>query len=721
MVSVMSSPGDDDGSGHERNSQIKSISSRNLRRRLNAAVATNGDYRVGSPERKHDGESDANGTGRQSAVGFPKSLTPFVHIQNTDAIEAELEAYENTSRSQSPDIRRQETDEEAQQLQNRTISYDQENVFHASFLTTDCSERSGLADECGLPEYSSRTDGLIVDKQIGNALKDPPSVGSESAKSIQRHYRSYDSDNREDLSIKSGSDSRKTGTDSGSSSSNGGTPDPNTWLAKFQRSRRFVGRLVNNEYVTLIILILIVVNAILIGVSVTKAVREDTTLAKRIDDADFAFLVIFTIEIIMQFYYYGFGLFLDRWLVFDLVVVIISWNATFSTNEENENGGGQVLRSFRIFRGFRLVTRIKPLRDLVLALGEVLPRMSAIVLMLMLVFYVFAVMFTENYKELDMSENYFNTLHDSLLTCFQMMTMEWVEICRELMEDFGMTGSWFFIVIYVMIAGFIVFNLIVAVVVEAVSATEETVRRLDGIESNSPASKLAEAQERIDLLQSHLSVMMDQQEQIQFMLEAMAGELLHLETERMKAKMREENLKAEISRRIEEQKKMEEQNVEEKKPTESFQTISMQFLQKIEAAKAQRKKEEEEAQAQAELSQAASDQESMAGQSAKKARRVRSRSSTKPSMSRDGSGKSFGTDSGDSGISAPDNIDSPNQRSTTARKKSEIASALRSGSLKGEGKDKSTSSKPEESDRKKKAIGNWKKLLAVQKDFDTSS
>lgn len=721
MVSVMSSPGDDDGSGHERNDQIKSMSSRNLRRRPNAAAATNGDYRVGSPERKHDGESDANGTGRQSVVGFPKSLTPFVHIQNTDAIEAELEAYENTSRSQSPDLKRQETDEEAQQLQNRTISYNRENSFHASFLTTDCSERSALADEFDLPEYSNRADNMVVDKQIGNALKDPPNVGSEGAESLQRQYRSYESENRDELSIKSGSDRRNTGTDSGSSSSNDGTSDPNTWLAKFQRSRRIVGRLVNNEYVYLTIIFLIVVNAILIGVSVTDRVRSNDALSARIDWADFGFLIIFTIEISMQFYYYGFGLFLDYWLVFDLLVVIISWYSTFW-----DAGGGQVLRSFRIFRGFRLVTRIKPLRDLVLALGEVLPRMSAIVLMLLLVFYVFAVMFTEQYKQLEMSQRYFSTLHDSLFTCFQMMTMEWVEICRELMDEHKRKRAWVFIVIYVMVAGFIVFNLIVAVVVEAVSATEETVRRLDGIESNSPASKLMEAQERIDLLQSHLSEMMEQQEHIQFMLEAMAGELLHLETERMKAKMRENRLKEEISRRIEYQKKMEEENAEEeneeeKKPSESFQTISMQFLQKIEAAKAQRKKEEEESGAQAELNQATSDQESMAGQSAKKPRKLRSRSSTKP-ISRDGSGKSFGTDSGDadSGISAPDIIDSPNQRSTTARKKSEIASAFRSGSLKGEGKDKSTSSKPEDSERKKKAIGNWKKLLAVQKDFDTS-
>jgi hypothetical protein len=277
------------------------------------------------------------------------------------------------------------------------------------------------------------------------------------------------------------------------------------------------------------------------------------------------------------------------------------------------------------------------------------------------------------------------------------------------MQQEGHKYAWISIVSFVMIAGFIVFNLIVAVVVEAVSATEETVRRLDGIESNTPTSQLVEAQERVDLLQSHLNEMMEQQEQIQFMLETMAGELLHLETERMKAKYRENRLREEINRRIEYEKKIEEESTEGKQPNVALKSISMQFLQKIEAQKAQRKQQEED---QLEALQALLEHDSVTVQSAKKkkAKRITS-SGTKPG--RDGSGKSIGSNqSADSNISNAEILDA-----ASGRKKSDSISS-RGTSHKGKSVGKEEPKGPEFTERKVKAINNWKKLLAVNKEFD---
>jgi hypothetical protein len=139
----------------------------------------------------------------------------------------------------------------------------------------------------------------------------------------------------------------------------------------------------------------------------------------------------------------------------------------------------------------------------------------------------------------------------------EMMTLEWASIAREVIDTPGYDWAWAPFTFFLAISGFIVFNLIVAVVVEAVAVTEQTVRALDGLEPNSPAAKLEEAQERIDLLRYHVDEMMKTQEQIQSMLELMAGEMLHLETERMKAEERETRLRTEINRRIEYQKTME--------------------------------------------------------------------------------------------------------------------------------------------------------------------
>lgn len=109
---------------------------------------------------------------------------------------------------------------------------------------------------------------------------------------------------------------------------------------------------------------------------------------------------------------------------------------------------------------------------------------------------------------------------------------------------------------FIMITGFIVFNLIVAVVCDAVAVTEKTVRELDGFESDNPMAKLAEAQERIDLLQCHINDMLRTQENVQNMIELMAGELLHLEAERMKAENREAELRIKVNRRAQYEKNM---------------------------------------------------------------------------------------------------------------------------------------------------------------------
>jgi flagellar motor component MotA len=115
----------------------------------------------------------------------------------------------------------------------------------------------------------------------------------------------------------------------------------------------------------------------------------------------------------------------------------------------------------------KLVSRVKSLRDVVAAIAKVLPRLGAIAALLGLIFYIFAVMFTEMFGDLILSDDYFSTLDRSLLTCFQMVTLEWGDIMRECMAQ--VWWAWIPFVSFIIITGFIIFNLIVAVVCEAVS------------------------------------------------------------------------------------------------------------------------------------------------------------------------------------------------------------------------------------------------------------
>ena len=116
------------------------------------------------------------------------------------------------------------------------------------------------------------------------------------------------------------------------------------------------GMFVNNNHVQFIIVILISVNAIMMGIGTYRFVRDDEQLNYAFEIVDLVFLIIFTVELGLQFFYHGWRLLLDGWLNFDLIIIVTSWS--FSQV--------QIIRAFRIFRALRLVTRIKIMKNLIL-------------------------------------------------------------------------------------------------------------------------------------------------------------------------------------------------------------------------------------------------------------------------------------------------------------------------------------------------------------------
>ena len=171
----------------------------------------------------------------------------------------------------------------------------------------------------------------------------------------------------------------------------------------------------------------------------------------------------------MQFIYHGFRLFLDGWLVFDFIIILLSW--AFAS--------AQIIRAFRIFRALRLITRVEVMRNLVTALFSVMPRMAAIGLLLFLIFYIFAVMFTSLFKNLYREKltiwDYFGRLDATFFTLFQIMTLdEWSSVAREVMLTYP--WAWAPFVAFVIISGFVVVNLIIAVICDAISALHDDAR-----------------------------------------------------------------------------------------------------------------------------------------------------------------------------------------------------------------------------------------------------
>lgn len=189
-----------------------------------------------------------------------------------------------------------------------------------------------------------------------------------------------------------------------------------SWFICINNGRKYIGKRVNDPRVQTFILVLILINSLMMGIATFPFVKDNPETSEKFDIADQIFLVIFTVESGLQLLYYGWYLFTDSFLVFDLLIVIMSWALE----------GTQVIRAFRIFRALRLITRVEVMRNLVMALFDVIPKMTAIAMLLTLIFFIFGVMMTQLFKDMypqTLSQPYFESLWNTLFTLFQMMTL----------------------------------------------------------------------------------------------------------------------------------------------------------------------------------------------------------------------------------------------------------------------------------------------------------
>mmetsp|Transcript_7427 Transcript_7427/g.10626 ORF Transcript_7427/g.10626 Transcript_7427/m.10626 type:complete len:346 (+) Transcript_7427:42-1079(+) len=288
-------------------------------------------------------------------------------------------------------------------------------------------------------------------------------------------------------------------------------------LDRLNHTREVVGNFLAHQYFTFFIISLISINAIFIGVATFDFVTQDKEVEGIFEGIDLAFLIIFTVESAMQLFYHGPRLFLNGWLTFDLIIVALSWAfAKF-----------QVIRSFRVFRALRLITRIQALKVLVEALLAVIPRIGAISFLLMLIFYIFAVMFTSLFKETSqqhMDPDYFGRLDKSLFSLFQFLTMDWADAARQTMAFHP--AAWIPFVIFVCISGFVVFNLIVGVLCEALAVLSENNDDIQDEYSENGTTLTGHHKERLDALSSSVATVIQRQDEIQNLLESLSNELM---------------------------------------------------------------------------------------------------------------------------------------------------------------------------------------------------
>lgn len=224
------------------------------------------------------------------------------------------------------------------------------------------------------------------------------------------------------------------------------------------------------------IITLILFNAVIVGLETYPSIYQE--YRSFFWSADTMLLWIFTLEIALRMIAAKpvTSFFKNSWNWFDFLIVSaghIFVGAHFVT----------VLRILRVLRVFRAISVIPSLRRLVDALLMTIPALGNIMLLMGIIFYIFAVIGTMLFQTV--APEYFGNLQLSLLTLFQVVTLEsWAsQVMRPIFEEIW--WSWTYFVSFVLIGTFVIFNLFIGVIVSNVEKSEgeekekEVTRRSD--------------------------------------------------------------------------------------------------------------------------------------------------------------------------------------------------------------------------------------------------
>ncbi|MGO4854388.1 ion transporter [Phaeovulum sp. W22_SRMD_FR3] len=241
--------------------------------------------------------------------------------------------------------------------------------------------------------------------------------------------------------------------------------------------RRKAQSFVEREVVKNTIMGVIIFNAITLGMSTSSTIMDK--IGPELLLVDQIVLGIFVCELLLKVFAYRLKFFSNPWNIFDLIVVGIGLMP--------DRGQLSALRGLRVIRALRLLSVVPQMRSVVQALLDALPGMGAVIIMLSIVYYVFAVMATLMYGP--SFPEWFGTLGRSFYSLFQIMTLEsWsMGIVRPVMEVHP--NAWVFFVPFIVLTAFSVLNLFIGLLVNTMQSAVE-------VETEAEIEKLHEFVER---------------------------------------------------------------------------------------------------------------------------------------------------------------------------------------------------------------------------------
>jgi voltage-gated sodium channel len=265
-------------------------------------------------------------------------------------------------------------------------------------------------------------------------------------------------------------------------------------------------RLVNWIWFDRLIVGLIIFNAIILGME-THAPFEQR-FGAWMELCNRLVLVVFVLEAIIKITavaprfgdYFGNG-----WNVFDFAVVVFSLMPA-------TGDFAMIARLVRLLRVMRLISALPELRLIVATLVRSLPGLGHVVILLTLIFYIYAVAGYHLLHEHD--PVHWRSLGISLLTLFRVLTLEdWTDVMYAAMEMNSL--MWIYFVSFVVIATFVVINLFIAVVINNLEEAKKD-RQILGLADaeRTVVHQLLSMRDALDRLEGRIESMQEAQTRV---------------------------------------------------------------------------------------------------------------------------------------------------------------------------------------------------------------
>ncbi len=214
------------------------------------------------------------------------------------------------------------------------------------------------------------------------------------------------------------------------------------------------------------ILGVILLNAVTLGI---QTYDISSGLESALSVADDVFLGIFVIELAIRITAFGRrpqDFFRDGWNVFDFSVIAAAFVPGVRENVT-------LLRIVRLLRVVRLVTVLPDLRILLRAMARSIPPIMSLALLTVMLMYVYGMVGWILFGDEDPAN--WGDIGQAMLSTFTMLTLEnWPQLLEA--GTAIHPQAWIFFVSYVLLASFLVINILIAIIINSMDDVHEAER-----------------------------------------------------------------------------------------------------------------------------------------------------------------------------------------------------------------------------------------------------